>query len=69
MTKEILVEKLNEENKLISKEVPENLLSLYLNSGWKLAIKKDKKEEPKFEEKIESKKEVKVDKKVENNRN
>lgn len=38
----ILVEKINEEGKVISKEVPENLLSLYLNSGWKRADKKEK---------------------------
>lgn len=39
MEKLILVERKNEEGKIISKEVPENLLSLYLNSGWKAVQK------------------------------
>lgn len=42
MEKLILVEKINEEGKLISKEVPENLLSLYLTDGWKIVGKQVK---------------------------
>lgn len=36
MEKLILIEIKNEEGKLISKEVPESLLSLYLSYGWKV---------------------------------
>lgn len=36
MEKMIKVERKNVEGKIISKEVPENLLSLYLNGGWYL---------------------------------
>ena len=35
------LEKTNEENKKIVKEVPENLVSLYLNMGWKKVQYKD----------------------------
>ena len=35
------LEKTNEENKKIVKEVPENLVSLYLNMGWKKVQSKD----------------------------
>ncbi len=35
------LEKINEENKKIVKEVPENLVSLYLNMGWKKVQSKD----------------------------
>ena len=36
MEKMIKVERKNDEGKIISKEIPDNLLSLYLNSGWYL---------------------------------
>ena len=42
MEKLILVEKKNEEGKLISKEIPDNLLSLYLANGWKIVEKQVK---------------------------
>lgn len=32
-----LVEKINEEGKMIKKEVPESILSDYLSAGWKQA--------------------------------
>ena len=35
------LEKTNEENKKIVKEVPENLVSLYLNMGWEKVQSKD----------------------------
>jgi hypothetical protein len=48
MEKLILVERINEEGKKISKEVPENLLSLYLNSGWRVAKPENKNEDNKI---------------------
>lgn len=39
MEKMIKVETKNSDGILISKEVPENLLSMYLNMGWKRVIK------------------------------
>ena len=51
MEKLIEVQKLNEDNKIISKKVPENLLSLYINSGWKIVKKVNINEDKPKEEK------------------
>ena len=37
MERKVKVQKFNEQKKLISKEVEERLLSLYLNQGWELS--------------------------------
>ncbi|MDY3778218.1 MAG: hypothetical protein SOZ53_05150 [Candidatus Onthovivens sp.] len=51
MEETIKVEIKNIEGKLIQKEVPKSLLSLYLNGGWKLVQNKPKETKfmPKFE--------------------
>ena len=41
MERMIRVEKINEEGKLIDMEIPQNLLSMYLNIGWKKQEKKN----------------------------
>nr|DAN14399.1 MAG TPA: hypothetical protein [Bacteriophage sp.] len=55
MEKMIKIEKINEEGKLIDMAIPKNLLSMYLNIGWK----KQEKKKPMFQ----PKKEFKIDKK------
>lgn len=52
MEKMIKVERKNIQGKLISKEVPESLLSLYLNGGWNL-VKANPIKENKFISKSE----------------
>jgi len=52
MEKMIKVEIRNIEGKIISKEVPESLLSLYLNGGWNL-VKTNTIKENKFISKSE----------------
>ena len=55
MEKMIKIEKINEEGKLIDMTIPNNLLSMHLNIGWK----KQEKKKPMFQ----PKKEIKIDKK------
>ena len=40
--KKIEVEKENEQKVLVTREVPENVLSMYLGTGWKLKSKDNK---------------------------
>lgn len=61
MERMIRVEKINEEGKLIDMEIPQNLLSMYLNIGWKKKEKKNptfQSSQPKKEFKFEKKEEL-----------
>ena len=60
MEKMIKIEKINEEGKLIDMTIPNNLLSMYLNIGWK----KQEKKKPTFQA-SQPKKEFKFEKKEE----
>lgn len=61
MERMIKVEKINKEGKLIDMEIPQNLLSMYLNIGWKKQEKKKpifQANQPKKEFKFEKKEEL-----------
>ena len=58
MEKMIKIEKINEEGKLIDMAIPKNLLSMYLNIGWKKQEKKKTMFQPKKEFKIDKKEDL-----------
>lgn len=59
MERNIKVEKLNEEGKMVDMTIPKNLLSMYENIGWKKQEKKKEVIRPNKEYRFEKKEEEK----------